>query len=1158
MKFEELRLSGFKSFVDSTDFRIEPGLTGVIGPNGCGKSNLVEALRWAMGETSYKNMRASSMEDVIFSGNTHRPARNSAEVALILDNSDGTAPAAFGDQVKLEITRRIQREAGSLYRLNGKEVRARDVQLLFADASTGARSPAMVRQGEIAEIIAQKPTQRRRILEEAAGITGLHTRRHEAELRLKGAEQNLVRVEDVLTTMESQLESLKKQAKQATRFRNLSGEIRKAEAGLLYLKFVEAADQLHDDMAALTAANLAVTESAENQAKAARNQAVAAHEMPSLRDCEAERGAAVKALIVAREQLDAEEQRTHDRLIELETRLSQLVDDLAREQQQAADNRDQLSRLQEEERQLRELEDGADVEIVAARDAMVSVTKRLNELEQSLADKTREIAGLEAERQGLDRQLQVDRRDLEHNDRKLAGVVARLEEIAEKLSELEGGEDLEGLLVDARDRLADAEETYENAEAATEAARQLESQLRDPLLSAERHLQSITTEIKTLQRLLSETVLARDEVPLVDQVRVPEGLERALGAVFGDDIEAPVSSDAAVRWSGAETHEEDPRLPAGVTPLLNVIEAPAQLSRRLAQIGLIEDDDNADDIGARLAAHLATGQKLVSKSGAVWRWDGFVKAADAPSAAAERIATRNRLEGLIASVPEAEQAVTSAKASLTEAKEAIDVCRGAQEDAQRRVRSLQSEINATRDRITAFSAARANLTSQQSSQDDHLTALKRAKERLTAQTEATQQKLASLPDVSELEATIQNLRTEAADLRAEAAEARAKKEGLEREKVMRQRRLQTLSEDAARVVRRIEGAEAHRSTLDERHRHTKAERATLLDRPDDFAARRRGLLAQSDTAEAAFKSATDARVLGEARLKEADEAAKLANDALVKAREGQIRADERVSGAREKLQIIQQRIQEDMECSPGEVAELAGFSGDGDLPAQEGLERKLDRLKAERERLGGVNLRAAEEHEALEAEMRKLIEERDDLISAIAKLRQGVASLNRTAREKLLASFETVQGHFHSLFTSLFGGGTAELKLVDSDDPLTAGLEIFARPPGKKPQTMTLLSGGEQALTTLALIFAVFLTNPAPICVLDEVDAPLDDANVERFCDLLDSMVQQSETRFLTITHNPITMARMNRLYGVTMVERGVSQLVSIELDEAERLLEAV
>lgn len=1154
MKFEELRLSGFKSFVDATAFRIEGGLTGVVGPNGCGKSNLVEALRWAMGETSYKNMRASSMEDVIFSGNTHRPARNSAEVALVLDNSEGGAPAAFNDQLRLEITRKIQRDAGSAYRVNGKEVRARDVQLLFADASTGARSPAMVRQGEIAEIIAQKPTQRRHILEEAAGITGLHTRRHEAELRLKGAEQNLLRLEDVLTTMESQLDSLKKQAKQASRFRNLSGEIRKVEAGLLYLRFVAAADRLHDDMEALKAATSAVSDCAERQAQSARDQAVAAHELPALRDHEAERGAAVKALIVAREQLDGEEQRAAERLRELETRLTHMVDDLAREEQQALDNRDQLARLQDEERQLREAEDGADAAIEAARAAVSLLTAQLADLEQRLADKTRDVANLDADRRGLERQLRDTRQDLERNDRKQTTLNERLQQISASLADLDQGEDLAGLLDEARDRLEAAEATREAAELATEEAREREADLRDPLSEAERHLQSIQTEIKTLSRILADTERSDDETPLVDQLQVPAGLERALGAALGDDMNVPISQSAALRWSGADSSTSDPRFSPDVTPLLDLIKAPPELARRLAHIGLI---DNVE-AGARLSGSLASGQMLVSRSGAIWRWDGFCQNADAPSAAAERIATRNRLASLQAAVPPAETDVETAKTALATARRAIEACRLDQEEAQNDVRSIQEEMNTARDRAAAMSTKRANLTSQQSSQRDHLSALEQSRARLTDQIAELVGKLEALPDLSALEAAIQTLRTEAAEGRAAVSEARVKAESLERERSTRSRRLESLGGEAARVIRRIDGAEAHRATLEERYQQARQELDALRDRPDDFAARRRALIAQSETAEEALRQAADARVKGESQLKAADEAAKQANEGLGSARETHIRADERVTAGKEKLHLIQQRIEQDLDCGPLEAGSLAGFVDGQELPSEEALERRLDRLKAERERLGGVNLRASEEHESLTADLEKLIGERDDLISAIAKLRQAVASLNRTAREKLLASFNVVQGHFHTLFTTLFGGGTAELRLVDSDDPLTAGLEIFARPPGKKPQTMTLLSGGEQALTTLALIFAVFLTNPAPICVLDEVDAPLDDANVERFCDLLDSMVQQSETRFLTITHNPITMARMNRLYGVTMVERGVSQLVSISLDDAEQLLEAV
>ncbi|HQF31796.1 MAG TPA: chromosome segregation SMC family protein, partial [Hyphomicrobiales bacterium] len=405
MKFVKLRLAGFKSFVEASEFVIEPGLTGVVGPNGCGKSNLVEAMRWVMGESSYKAMRASGMDDVIFSGSNNRPARNTAEVSLTLDNADRSAPAAFNDTETIEVIRRIEREQGSLYRINGREVRARDVQLLFADASTGARSPALVRQGQIGELIAAKPQARRAILEEAAGISGLYSRRHEAELRLKGAEQNLDRLEDVLVEIDQQLESLKRQARQATRYRSISADIRKAEATLFHLRWTAARGAVREADAELATARRAVAERATAQGEAAKNEAVAALRMPELREAEARAAAALQRLTLARGELEAEEKRARARLAELAHRIAQLDEDIAREHRLAGENEGFLEALAAETATL-----VADTEAAGARereaaDRLGEATVRLQASEAALTEATREAAEVAARRDSLARAI---------------------------------------------------------------------------------------------------------------------------------------------------------------------------------------------------------------------------------------------------------------------------------------------------------------------------------------------------------------------------------------------------------------------------------------------------------------------------------------------------------------------------------------------------------------------------------------------------------------------------------------------------------------------------------------------------------------------------------------------------------------------------------
>jgi chromosome segregation protein len=417
--------------------------------------------------------------------------------------------------------------------------------------------------------------------------------------------------------------------------------------------------------------------------------------------------------------------------------------------------------------------------------------------------------------------------------------------------------------------------------------------------------------------------------------------------------------------------------------------------------------------------------------------------------------------------------------------------------------------------------------------------------------------LSQAPDLSALEKAIAGLSTRVATERAAAAEARAAHEGLRRETELRQRRLAAIVSERESWRSRAENAESQIGALSERRTEASAEFDRLSDAPDEIDARRRKLMSQLSEVETLRKAAADRLQEAENRQAELDKAATASIQALAEAREARARAEERLTAADERRRDAEARIQETLATPPHLVIQHTGLAADDPLPDADAIERRLEKLRIERERLGAVNLRAEEEQKELSERLETIVSEREDIIEAIRKLRQAIQSLNREGRERLLEAFGVVNGHFQKLFTSLFGGGTAELQLVESEDPLEAGLEILARPPGKKPQTMTLLSGGEQALTAMALIFAVFLTNPAPICVLDEVDAPLDDHNVERFCNLMDEMSKSTETRFVVITHNPITMARMDRLFGVTMAEQGVSQLVSVDLQTAEQMREA-
>ncbi|MEO0546677.1 MAG: chromosome segregation protein SMC [Pseudomonadota bacterium] len=1150
MEFNKLRLLGFKSFVEPTEFVIESGLTGVVGPNGCGKSNLVEALRWVMGENSYKNMRASSMDDVIFSGSGNRPARNMAEVALFLDNETRKAPAAFNDADELQVSRRIEREAGSVYRINGRDARAKDVQLLFADVSTGARSPSMIGQGRIGELISAKPQARRALLEEAAGISGLHSRRHEAELRLRAAETNLDRLEDVVSQLETQLESLKRQARQANRYRALAGDIRAAEATLLHLRWVAAKTAAQEADKSFQGTTVGIGEAQLVQTEAAKAQAIIASKLPELRKQEASAAAALQRHVIERNQLDEDVRRRKKRKGELAARIEQLQGDITREEQMIAENSDIISHLEREDTQLRSEADGRADRESENKAAMDKAATELQVSEQELARLTQDLASINAQKNQAERNQRDGVQRREKLDKQIAEVQGELQQLNARIA-AESGVQAKAERVAALEASAGAaKEAFEQASVANEQAREREAEARGPVSAAQAEVNRIETEAKTLARVLNAG--AGDLfAPIVEQVRADAGFEKALGAALGEDLEVPTDSAAPVRWSVLE-RAGDPSLPIGVTALSDHVSAPAELARALAQIGVLD----ADAPGP-LLQQLKPGQRLVTKNGDLWRWDGLSATAEAPTAAAIKLEQRNRLAQLDA---EALQAVKTLRVVEEQAKLAA-VTAGTARDAERAardtVRTVEADLDGARKELGQAERAVAELSNRRSALEEAVVRLRTSLQEATDFATAAEAALVALPDISDLEAKATVARNLVDRHRAVAAEARAQFESQMRENAMRKDRLTAIERERKAWNERAVNADRQIKKLRERLETTQNEFNKAEEAPDEVDRKRFELNRAIDQGEASRKEAADLLAKMETNQRDADKAATVALEALSQARQDGARAEERVAAARERRLEVEARIRDDLQCEAHMAFQQTGLADDAALPADHAIEARLEKLRNERERLGAVNLRAEEEQREVTEQRDELVSERDDLIEAIRQLRSGIQSLNKEGRERLLVAFDEVNAQFQKLFTHLFGGGTAELQLVESDDPLEAGLEILARPPGKKPQTMTLLSGGEQALTAMALIFAVFLTNPAPICVLDEVDAPLDDHNVERFCNLMDEMSANTDTRFVIITHNPITMARMDRLFGVTMAERGVSQLVSVDLQTAESFREA-
>ncbi len=1150
MKFSKLRLSGFKSFVEPTELEIRPGLTGVVGPNGCGKSNLLEALRWVMGESSYKNMRGSGMEDVIFSGTSGRPSRNMAEVMLTLDNDDHDAPPAFNGFDQLEISRRIERDAGSAYRINGKDVRARDVQLLFADASTGSRSPALVRQGQIGEIISSKPQARRRILEEAAGITGLHTRRHEAELKLRAAETNLERLEDVLAQLENQLQSLKRQARQAVRYKELSSEIRRLEATGLYLAWKDARTAVEAENNSLSGLTRVLGEQTRAVSEMTRMRDQASETLPKLRETEAVRAAVLQRITLEREGLERDEKQSLERRAEIEGRIEQINRDLAREKELLGDTDGVMKRLADEQAVL-EAAAGNDGEARgAAAKALQAEAEKLAEAQSGADEANARLSELVARHNAIARQIGEletriarDEADLARTREKHAAIVAET-----------GGDDatasLSGSIDSAIGHAASSETAAIAAEQTLQKARTTQAEIHQAYDEARRKSESVTTEVRTLTKLLH---VADDELwpPLIDALKVDAGYETALGAALGDDIDAPADEAAPVHWRALPALDNVPALPSGLKQLADVVKAPAALARRLQLVAVV---DKAD--GARLQAGLTPGQRLVSVEGDLWRWDGYTAAADAPTAAAKRLAERNRLGVLQEESAVASAATETIRARLEQAREIVKRA----EQAERTGRQTWREATAAVEIARKALSEHEKVTGEQLRQASVLEETARRIETQVAETRTSLEQVATeksgLAPTVGAEEQLRALRIGVDTHRAAYTEARATHDGLEREARTRTERLAAIGQERNQWTDRAKRASGQIEELEGRATSLRNDLSALADLPRQFDIKRNKLMNAAGEAEAERNTAADLLAEAENNLRSRDHELREAGEALGKTREEHARVGARSEAAEARVAEATQRISEALECKPEDVSQRAGLDLEN-MPSTEDTERKLATLKDQRERLGGVNLRAEDEAAEISTQVETMITERDDLVQAIGKLRHGISTLNREGRIRLLEAFDRVNANFGSLFETLFGGGKAELKLVESDDPLEAGLELIANPPGKKPTVLSLLSGGEQALTAMALIFAVFMTNPSPICVLDEVDAPLDDHNVERFCNLLDAMLERTDTRFLIITHHSLTMARMNRLFGVTMMERGVSQLVSVDLETAESLREA-
>jgi len=1139
MKFQSVRISGFKSFLEPTEIQMNRGLTGVVGPNGCGKSNIVEAIKWIMGENSARQMRGDGMDDVIFSGTDERPSRNFAEVSIKLDNSEKKAPAIFNHYDEIEITRKIEREKGSVYRVNGKQVRARDIQLIFADNGTGARSSGIVGQGRIAQIIDSNPEDRRVILEEAANIKGLHSRRHEAELKLKGASDNLDRLSDIEQTYKEQLIELEKQGRKAARYRSVGERIRKAEATLFFNLMNNAKKEANDLDIQLKNANENVSQGQIKVAEHTKSQLHLANKIPDLKKGEAEKAAILQTLNITKIKLDEEKSSAQNALQNIINQINLINNDIVRESEIKEDAKKSLSTLLTEEKNLREDTENFSTKITKATDLVKKLRSISDAADDKLSTITSEIYSIKSDKSDLEKRIKNLKQKIEVTQNQLANFNIEDDKNRFKLDKEK--------IINIKKLIQENNQLNDGYNVELEKLEKLETRLVEEKNTAVFEFNKVNLEFDSLSTLLGRDTLNSNT--LEKTIGNINNLEEAIGSVLGETLLAPILSDDqpsenATYWRDDFKTISTASLPESVIPIVTKITKSSILDTALKGVGIVDNKE----IAFKLQKELTFGQALTTPSGGLWRWDGFVQPQGVQNSYSERLQQIARLRLLQNKLPSLKEKQSLSEKRLEECFNNIKKYKDDLANLQVKLSSLISESN--------------ELELQNTKVESKLL----SSEALIKELKNTERM--SLEELSELEKEFNNslnlpsllaeelkVRNNADQSRNELTDAMAAEQQIKSEESFKSRNLIQLGHQKENWKVREEEAKTRLISLEDRLKASQDEKNRLSTLPESFEKKEAELNTKIEEAISNRNIAADQLVKNETSLNDADKLVREAEKAVSTLREEMIKIEALLNLSKAKIQNIEDRVFEKLKIKSTELNKFIN-SKEEDQPIRsiEILEKTLQRLLNERETLGAVNLRAEDEMNEMLNKIEVMSKERVDLEEAIAKLRSGIFELNKEGRQRLKESFEEVNENFKQLFQKLFGGGNAELRLVGNEDPLQAGLEVLASPPGKKMQLLSLLSGGEQALTAISLIFSVFLCNPAPICILDEVDAPLDDTNVGRFCDLLNQIVDETNTYFMVITHHRLTMAKMDRLFGVTMEQKGISKLVSVDLEQASRI----
>ena len=1138
MKFKSIRISGFKSFLEPTEIDLNEGLTGIVGPNGCGKSNIVEAMKWVMGENSARQMRGEGMDDVIFSGSNERPARNFAEVTIKLDNTEKKAPTNFNQFDEIEISRKIEREKGSTYRINSKQVRARDVQLIFADSASGARSSGIVSQGRISQIIESSLEERRVILEEAANIKGLHNRKHEAELKLNGATDNLSRLLDVENTYNEQLIELEKQGRKAARYRSVGDRLRKAEASL-FLSLLNKAEQEFNDLEAKFKKSKNQVEEAQiNLSKNTKSKLEIFNKLPELRTIEAEKAATLQSLNISKIRLEEEEATSKITLNNVLNQISQIETDIRREIEIKDDAIKTISNLLlEKEKLLLDTKDFTTKKNDAAR--------RVNELkiksenaDAKLTSINSEIFSIKSDKSDLENRINNLKEKIKNSeDQKLLFNMTEDKKLIDEHNKKRVN--IEKLIKEESNKLDLIKKQLENEE-------NLSITLKEKKGKIDYDLNVMRADLHSLSSLLGYDEFKNNTLEAtIDDIG---NLQDAIGSVLGETILAPVKSDNSDEqnisyWKEITTKFEE-KLPKGAIPIISKIKKNSILDIVLIGIGIVENEKTA----LKLQKELSFGQALTTLKGGLWRWDGYVQPLGVQNSYSERLQQITKLRNLQDELPSKEKEEVTIVNEINQNDLELKKFFGTTKEIESKINLLNNELNDTK---LSISSLDSKINSSNILLKEHQNILDTSQKELV-DLETLSKKSLNLPTLLADELKIRN----AADqCRNQLTDAMAAEQQIRNQESYQQRNLMQINNQKNDWENRKDEAETRIKSLKERLDSLKEDKSRLEKLPDNFVEKANELNIKIETAKQKRNLAADKLVQTETLLNEAEKSEKSSEQNLASFREDMIKVEAALNLASTKIENIEDRVYEKLRVKSKQLKEIVNISDNEELNTSiETLEKTVQRLLNERESLGAVNLRAEEEMNEMRQKIELMSKERVDLELAIEKLKSGIFELNKEGRQRLKDSFELVNKNFKDLFKELFGGGDAELKLVGDDDPLKAGLEILASPPGKKMQLLSLLSGGEQALTAISLIFSVFLCNPAPICILDEVDAALDDSNVSRFCNLLDKIVDETETYFLVVTHHRLTMAKMNRLFGVTMEQKGISRLVSVDLEQANKI----